>query len=73
MIEGADDKPPGCLLVNMAVEVAPWDHEVGFKTLESFDTVEKLLAELIQGGQERGEFATQCLVCVYSPEPQLTK
>lgn len=58
MIEGYDDKPPGCLLVNMAVEVAPWDHEVDAKTLESFDKVEKLLAELIQRGQERGEFTT---------------
>ncbi|MZQ86735.1 TetR family transcriptional regulator [Paenibacillus sp. 5J-6] len=58
MIEGYDDKPPGCLLVNMAVEVAPWDQEVDMKTLESFDKVEKLLVELIQRGQESGEFVT---------------
>lgn len=58
MIEGYDDKPQGCLLVNMAVELAPWDHEVDATTMESFDKVEKLLADLIQQGQERGEFTT---------------
>ncbi|BFT72267.1 TetR/AcrR family transcriptional regulator [Paenibacillus sp. P36] len=58
MIEGTGDKPPGCLLVNMAVELAPWDLEVDAKTVQSFDKVENLLAELIQRGLESGEFAS---------------
>ncbi|MCY9660672.1 TetR/AcrR family transcriptional regulator [Paenibacillus chondroitinus] len=58
MIEGTDDKPPGCLLVNMAVELAPWDPEVDAKTVQSFDKVEKLLADLIQRGLESGEFTS---------------
>jgi hypothetical protein len=45
MIEGYDDKPPGCLLVNMEVELAPWDHEVDVKVGESFDRMEQFLAK----------------------------
>lgn len=58
MIEGYDDKPPGCLFVNMAVELTPWDHEVDVKAGESFDRMEQFLAELIRRGQENGEFTT---------------
>ncbi|MGM0835429.1 MAG: TetR/AcrR family transcriptional regulator [Bacillota bacterium] len=58
MIEGYDDKPQGCMLVNMAVELALRDTEVDIKAGESFDRMEHLLAELIRRGQENGEFAT---------------
>jgi TetR/AcrR family transcriptional repressor of nem operon len=58
MIEGYNDKPPGCLLVNMATELAPWDHEVDVKVGEGFDRMEQLVAGLIRRGQENGEFAT---------------
>lgn len=58
LIEGYEDKPPGCLLVNMAVELAPWDHEVDVKAGEGFDKMEQLLAGLIRRGQESGEFTT---------------
>lgn len=60
IIEGYDGKPPGCLLVNMAVELAPWDPEVDVKAGESFDRMEQLVAGLIRRGQENGEFATTC-------------
>lgn len=58
MIEGYEDKPPGCLLVNMAVELAPWDSEVDRKAGEGFGTTERLLADLIRRGQEIGQFLT---------------
>lgn len=58
MIEGYDENPPGCLFVNMAVELAPRDSEVDIQACESFDRTERLLADLIRRGQETGEFGT---------------
>ncbi|MFC5451317.1 TetR/AcrR family transcriptional regulator [Paenibacillus aestuarii] len=58
MIDGYEGKPPGCLFVNMAVELAPHDDEIDGQASESFVIVEKLLADLIRKGQENGEFAT---------------
>ncbi|MDQ0887872.1 TetR/AcrR family transcriptional repressor of nem operon [Paenibacillus sp. V4I9] len=58
MVEGNEEKPLGCLLVNMAVELAPWDPEVDVMAEESFDRTEQLIAGLIRKGQENGEFAT---------------
>jgi len=58
MIEGYVEKPSGCLFVNMAVEVAPWDSEVDAKAGESFDKTEQLLTDIIRSGQENGDFKT---------------
>jgi len=58
MIDGYDGKPPGCLFVNMAVELAPHDEEIDVKANESFEIVEQLLADLIRKGQTNGEFDT---------------
>lgn len=58
IIEGYEDKPSGCLLVNIATELAPWDLEVDVKVGESFDRMEQLVADLIQSGQKNEEFAT---------------
>lgn len=58
MIEGYEEKPSGCLFVNMAVELAPWDSEVDVKAGESFDKIEQLLTDLIRRGQENGDFKT---------------
>ncbi|MFJ5761130.1 TetR/AcrR family transcriptional regulator [Neobacillus sp. NPDC093182] len=58
MIEGYDNKPPGCLHVNMAVELAPWDPKVNVKAGESFEWMEQLIAGLIRKGLESGEFSS---------------
>ncbi|MFD2613426.1 TetR/AcrR family transcriptional regulator [Paenibacillus gansuensis] len=57
MIEGYENKPPGCLFVNMAVELALRDQEADAHAGESFEELERLLAELIRKGQESGEFS----------------
>ncbi|MBB6731522.1 TetR/AcrR family transcriptional regulator [Cohnella zeiphila] len=56
MIDGYEGKPPGCLLVNTATELAPRDAEVDARTGEGFDTMERLLADLIRTGQQKREF-----------------
>ncbi|MGO4544863.1 TetR/AcrR family transcriptional regulator [Paenibacillus sp. 2TAB23] len=58
MIEGVDDSPPGCLFVNMAVELASRDYEVETKVNDSFTKSEQLLADIIHKGQQSGEFAS---------------
>jgi TetR/AcrR family transcriptional repressor of nem operon len=57
MIDGYEEKPPGCLFVNAATELAMRDPEVGAKTGEGFDAMEQLLADLIRAGQREGEFS----------------
>ncbi|WP_042160832.1 TetR/AcrR family transcriptional regulator [Paenibacillus gorillae] len=59
MIEGYEDKPPGCLLVNTAVELAPRDSEIGNKALQGFTNTEQLLTDIIVKGQQAGEFTTE--------------
>ncbi|GFZ90570.1 TetR family transcriptional regulator [Paenibacillus marchantiophytorum] len=59
MIDGiAEDSPPGCLYVNMAIELASQDSEVEAKVNESFIQSERLLTDIIRRGQEAGEFTT---------------
>lgn len=57
MIEGAEERPWGCFIVNAATELALRDKEVEEKTEEAFTQAEKLLGELIRKGQEAGEFS----------------
>ncbi len=49
----------GCFLVNSALEVAPQDQEVWQIVREGLRDVERLFAELIRAGQEKGEFSSQ--------------
>ncbi|MFD2613424.1 TetR/AcrR family transcriptional regulator [Paenibacillus gansuensis] len=56
IIDGMEDKPPGCLVVNMSVELALRDPEVDAKARESFERTEGLITDLIRKGQENGEF-----------------
>lgn len=63
MIEGYEDKPWGCLIVNSATEMALQDKEVEKKTEESFMQAEHLLADIVRKGQQTGEFS-----CDYDAE-----
>ncbi|MFD1176513.1 TetR/AcrR family transcriptional regulator [Paenibacillus puldeungensis] len=59
MIIGEEDSPPGCLMVNSAVELAARDPDVDTKSTEAFTTAEQLLKEIILWGQRDGEFTTE--------------
>ncbi|OXM82856.1 TetR/AcrR family transcriptional regulator [Paenibacillus rigui] len=56
MINGEEDAPPGCMLVNSTVELAIRDTDVDAKTMEAFTRTEQLLVEIVTWGQENGEF-----------------
>lgn len=56
MIVGEEGSPPGCLMVNSAVELAARDADVDTKSTEAFTTAEQLLKEIIVWGQRDGEF-----------------
>lgn len=56
MINGEEDTPPGCMLVNSAVELGIRDADVDAKAKEAFAKVERLLEEIIAWGQRNGEF-----------------
>ncbi|WP_214627064.1 TetR/AcrR family transcriptional regulator [Paenibacillus agaridevorans] len=58
MIEGEEDSPPGCLMVNSAVELAARDADVDTKSTEAFATAEQLLKDIIAWGQRDGQFTT---------------
>ena len=62
-IEGYENKPWGCLIVNSATEMALRDKEVEEKTEEAFMQAEHFLAELVRKGQQTGEFS-----CDYDAE-----
>lgn len=63
MIEGYEDRPWGCLIVNSATEMALRDKEVEEKTEEAFMRTEQLIADLVRKGQQTGEFS-----CDYDAE-----
>ncbi|MFM9328589.1 TetR/AcrR family transcriptional regulator [Paenibacillus mesotrionivorans] len=58
MIDGDEDSPAGCLMVNSAVELAARDVEVDNKATKAFTTAEQLLKEIILWGQREGEFTS---------------
>jgi TetR/AcrR family transcriptional repressor of nem operon len=62
-IEGYENKPGGCLIVNSATELALRDEEVEKKTEAAFMQTEQVLAELIRKGQQTGEIS-----CDYDAE-----
>jgi Transcriptional regulator len=57
VIEGEEDAPAGCMLVNSAAELAVRDEEVDSKISFGFEKSERLLAEIVERGQRDGEFA----------------
>lgn len=50
-----DDEPQGCFIVNSGVELGVLDSEVASFVEDSYSKTEKLLYELVQTGQQRGE------------------
>lgn len=63
IIEGNEDKHWGCLFVNAATEMGPWDKEVEEKTEEAFRKTEDFIVGIVREGQEAGEFS-----CNYDAE-----
>lgn len=59
IIEGNEDKHFGCLFVNAATELGPWDQAVLEKTEEAFGQAEKFISEIIKKGQLDGEFSNK--------------
>ena len=57
IIQGNEDKHWGCLFVNAATEMGPWDKEVEEKTEEAFRKAEDFIAGIVREGQEAGEFS----------------
>lgn len=60
MINGEEDSPSGCLMVNSAVELAMRDTDVDSKLTESFTLSEQLFTDIILWGQQNGEFNSDC-------------
>ncbi|RTE11646.1 TetR/AcrR family transcriptional regulator [Paenibacillus whitsoniae] len=57
VIEGEEDTPAGCMLVNSAVELANRDQSVDEKTSYGFAKSEQLLTDLVEQGQREGQFS----------------
>lgn len=58
VIEGIDDLPAGCLLVNSAVELAARDQEVDHMAVAAFEKTEEMIAGIIRHGQQNGEYSS---------------
>ncbi|WP_411348548.1 TetR/AcrR family transcriptional regulator [Paenibacillus sp. WLX2291] len=58
VIEGGEDVPAGCLLVNSAVELAVRDKEVDHVAVTAFEKTEDLIAGVIRHGQQTGEYSS---------------
>ncbi|PGS55448.1 TetR/AcrR family transcriptional regulator [Bacillus sp. AFS041924] len=56
-IEKLDEFPEGCMIVNTAVELANHDSEAIDLVHQTWDNFEQLICELIQEGQQTGEFS----------------
>lgn len=63
MIEGYENRPWGCLIVNSATEMALRDEEISKKTEASFIQTEHFLSDIVRKGQQSGEFS-----CAYEAD-----
>ncbi|MDF2790792.1 MAG: TetR family transcriptional regulator [Neobacillus sp.] len=54
-----EEKPPGCLIVNTAVELTLHDQEVADRISKSFSKTESFIYELLLQGQISGEISDQ--------------
>lgn len=57
MIDGTEEHPCGCFIVNAVTEMAMRDKEVDEKAEEALAQSERLMGELIRKGQKDGEFS----------------
>ncbi|MEW4372359.1 TetR/AcrR family transcriptional regulator [Paenibacillus kandeliae] len=58
VIEGIEDLPAGCLLVNSAVELAARDQKVDHMAVAAFEKTEEMIAGIIRHGQQTGEYSS---------------
>ncbi|WP_342043802.1 TetR/AcrR family transcriptional regulator [Bacillus sp. OTU2372] len=54
-----EEKPPGCLIVNTAVELTLHDQEIADRISKSFSKAESFIYELLLRGQISGEISDQ--------------
>jgi TetR/AcrR family transcriptional repressor of nem operon len=54
-----DGRPPGCLLVNTAVELTLHDQEIANRVSKGFDKTETFIYKLLLQGQMSGELSDQ--------------
>lgn len=59
IIEGEPDAPPGCMMVNSAIELANRDPEIDARSRAAFERAEDILTDIVARGQENGEFTTR--------------
>ncbi len=52
--------PPGCLLVNTALELSPHDPEIGQFVAQSLQSVEDFFHDRLAVAQQRGDLSAQC-------------
>lgn len=58
-VNGDENQPKGCLMVNSAAELANLDSVVAANIKDEFVNTEKLIYDLIVSGQQVGEISTQ--------------
>jgi TetR/AcrR family transcriptional regulator, transcriptional repressor for nem operon len=58
-VSSNEKKPPGCLIVNTAVELSLHDEEIADRVRKSFSKTEALIYELLVQGQRTGEISQE--------------
>jgi len=58
-VSSNEKKPPGCLIVNTAVELSLHDEEVADRIRKSFSKTESFIYELLVQGQRNGELSKE--------------
>lgn len=56
-VSSNEKKPPGCLMVNTAVELSLHDEEIADRVCKSFSKTEAIIYELLVQGQRNGEIS----------------
>lgn len=67
VITSNDGKPPGCLIVNTAVELSQHDEEIADRIRKSFRNTESFIYEQLVRGQRNGELSHQLNVQKVAP------
>ncbi|MCM3766478.1 TetR/AcrR family transcriptional regulator [Neobacillus niacini] len=58
-ISSTDEKPPGCLIINTAVELTLHNQEIADRISKNFSKTEAFIYELLLQGQQNGELSGQ--------------
>jgi len=59
VISSKDGKPPGCFIVNTAIELSLHDEEMASRVNKSFSKTESFIYELLVQGRKNGELSEQ--------------